>query len=53
MLLAHERRVRLEGEMEAASCDEMFLSDIKATMEDFKYADAETARKLERGSNQS
>jgi Arc/MetJ-type ribon-helix-helix transcriptional regulator len=39
MLLAHERRSRLEREMEEASRDEMFLSDIKATMEDFKYAD--------------
>lgn len=46
MLLAHERRARLEKEMEEASRDEMFLGDIKATMEDFKYADAETARRL-------
>jgi len=46
MLLAHEWRSRLEREMEEAGRDEMFLSDIKATMEDFKYADAETARRL-------
>ena len=46
ILLAQERRVRLEVEMEEASRDEMFLSDIKATMEDFKYVDAETARRL-------
>ena len=46
MLLAHERHARLEKEMEEASRDEMFLGDIKATMEDFKYADAETARRL-------
>ena len=46
ILLAQERRVRLEREMEEASRDEMFLSDIKATMEDFKYVDAETARRL-------
>jgi Arc/MetJ-type ribon-helix-helix transcriptional regulator len=39
MLLARERRSRLEREMEEASRDEMFLSDIKATMEDFKYVD--------------
>jgi Arc/MetJ-type ribon-helix-helix transcriptional regulator len=43
MLLAHERRLRLEREMEEASRDEMFLADIKATMEDFKHVDAETA----------
>ncbi len=45
-LLAHERSVHLLREMEEASRDEMFLADIKATMEDFKYADAETARRL-------
>lgn len=46
MLLAYEHRSRLEREMEEASRDEMFLTDIKATMEDFKYVDAETARRL-------
>lgn len=46
MLLAHERRVHLAKEMEEASRDESFLADIKATMEDFKYADAEAARRL-------
>jgi Arc/MetJ-type ribon-helix-helix transcriptional regulator len=46
MLLAHEWRSRLEREMEEASRDEMFLADIKATMEDFKYVDAEAARRL-------
>lgn len=46
MLLAHERRLRLEMEMEEASRDEIFLADIKATMEDFKHADAESARRL-------
>ncbi|MBI4736407.1 MAG: hypothetical protein HY766_10200 [candidate division NC10 bacterium] len=46
MLLAHARHVPLEKEMEEASRDEMFLGDIKATMEDFKHADAETARRL-------
>jgi Arc/MetJ-type ribon-helix-helix transcriptional regulator len=45
-LLAQECRARLEKAMEEASRDEMFLSDIKATMEDFKYVDAETARRL-------
>ncbi len=46
VLLAHEWRARLEREMEEAGRDEMFLADIKATMEDFKYVDAETARRL-------
>ncbi len=46
VFLLQKRRARLEQEMEEASRDEMFLSDIKATMEDFKYADAETARRL-------
>ena len=46
VLLAHERHVRLTREMEEASRDERFLADIKATMEDFKYADAEAARRL-------
>jgi hypothetical protein len=46
MFLIYERRVRLQKEMEEASRDEMFLSDIKAVMEDFKYVDAETARRL-------
>ena len=46
VFLAQECRARLEKAMEAASRDEMFLSDIKATMEDFKYVDAETARRL-------
>jgi len=46
LFLERESRVRLEKEMEEASRDEMFLADIKATMEDFKYADAETARRL-------
>ncbi len=46
LLVAQERRSRLEKAMEEASRDEMFLSDIKATMEDFKYVDAETARRL-------
>jgi len=46
VFLDRERRVRLESEMEEASRDEMFLADIKASMEDFKYADAETARRL-------
>ncbi len=36
----------VEEAMEEASRDERFLSDIKATMEDFRYADAETARRL-------
>jgi Arc/MetJ-type ribon-helix-helix transcriptional regulator len=48
VFLDRERRVRLESEMEEASRDEMFLADIKASMEDFKYADAETARRLKR-----
>ncbi len=34
--------------MEEASRDEMFLADIQRTMEYFKYADAETARKMEK-----
>ena len=46
VFLAHERRGRLEREMEEASRDEMFLADIKAAMQDFRYADAETARRL-------
>ncbi len=46
LLFAQERRASLEKAMEDASRDEMFLSDIKATMEDFKYVDAETARRL-------
>jgi Arc/MetJ-type ribon-helix-helix transcriptional regulator len=46
MLLAHERRARLVTEMEEASRDERFLADIKATMEGFKHADGETARRL-------
>lgn len=46
LLLAQERRAGLERAMEEASRDEMFLSDIKATMEDFKYVDAETAGRL-------
>ena len=53
MLLAHGRRIRLEREMEQASRDAMFLADIKASMEDFKYADAETARRLSRKSSGS
>lgn len=44
VFLARERRARLGREMEEASRDEMFLADIQETMEDFKYADAETAR---------
>jgi Arc/MetJ-type ribon-helix-helix transcriptional regulator len=48
VFLDRERRVRLESEMEEASRDEMFLADIKASMENFKYADAETARRLKR-----
>ncbi len=44
--LAHERQIRLERETQEASRDEMFLADIKATMEDFKHADAEAARRL-------
>ncbi len=44
--VAHERRLRLAEEMQAASRDEMFMADIKATMEDFKYADADAARRL-------
>ena len=46
MLLGHEERSRREREMEEASRDEKFLADIKATMEDFKHVDAETARRL-------
>jgi Arc/MetJ-type ribon-helix-helix transcriptional regulator len=46
VLLLQKRRARLEEAMEEASRDERFLSDIKATMEDFRYADAETARRL-------
>ena len=53
MLLAHGRRIRLEREMEQASHDAMFLAEIEATMEDFKYADAETARRLSRKSSRS
>ena len=53
MLLARERRARLEKAMEEASRDEMFLADIQRTMEDFKYADAETARRLSRKSSRS
>lgn len=53
MLLAHGRRLRLEREMERASRDATFLADIKATMEDFKYADTETARRLSRKSSWS
>jgi Arc/MetJ-type ribon-helix-helix transcriptional regulator len=48
MLLARERRARLEKAMEEASRDDMFLADIQKTMEDFKYADAETARGMEK-----
>ena len=46
LLLERESRERLEREMEEASRDELFLADIKATMGDFKYADAATARRL-------
>ena len=46
MLLGREERSRREREMEEASHDEKFLADIKATMEDFKHVDAETARRL-------
>jgi Arc/MetJ-type ribon-helix-helix transcriptional regulator len=49
MLLAQERRRRLERSMEEASRDEKFLGDIERTMEDFKYADAETGRRMEEG----
>jgi Arc/MetJ-type ribon-helix-helix transcriptional regulator len=48
VFLAQERRRRLEAEMEEASRDEMFFADIQSTMEDFKYADAETARRMEK-----
>ena len=51
VFMAQERRARLEKAMEEASRDEMFLSDIKATMEDFKYVDAETARRLSQKSS--
>ena len=43
-LLIQEGRRGLGKEMEMASRDEMFLADIQRTMEDFKYADAETAK---------
>lgn len=46
VFLLQERRTHLEKAMEEASRDELFLADIKATMEDFKYVDAETARRL-------
>jgi Arc/MetJ-type ribon-helix-helix transcriptional regulator len=49
VFLARERHACLERAMEEASRDEMFLADIKSTMEDFKYADAETARTIEKG----
>ncbi len=44
--LAYERQACLEKETVEASQDEMFLADIKATMEDFKHVDADTARRL-------
>ena len=46
MLLDHVERIGREREMEEASCDEKFLADIKATMEDFKHVDAESAGRL-------
>ena len=49
VFLAEERHCRHEAEMEEASRDEMFIADIQATMEYFKYADAETATRMERG----
>ena len=52
VILAHERRSHLENEMEKARRDEMFLADIGATMEDFRYVDAETARTLDAGSSE-
>ncbi len=48
VFLAEERRRRPEAEMEEASRDEMYLADIQRTMEYFKHADAETARKIEK-----
>ena len=51
VFLARERRARLERAMEEASRDEMFLADIQKTMEDFKYADAETGRRLSQKSS--
>ncbi len=50
VFLNQERRRRLDAEMDKASRDEMFLADIQRTMEDFKYVDAETARRMEKGS---
>ena len=47
-LVGHERRIDLQTEMEEASCDKMFIADIRATMKDFKYLDAETARRMEK-----
>jgi Arc/MetJ-type ribon-helix-helix transcriptional regulator len=49
MLVDRERHAYLERELEQASQDAMFLADIKATMQDFKYVDAETARRMEKG----
>ena len=37
MLLAHERRARLEKEMEEGSRGEVFLGGIKTTIEDFQH----------------
>jgi Arc/MetJ-type ribon-helix-helix transcriptional regulator len=48
VFLAQERRRRVEGAMEEASRDEMFLADLQRTVEDFKYVGAETARRYRR-----
>jgi Arc/MetJ-type ribon-helix-helix transcriptional regulator len=47
VFLAEERRRRHEAEMGEAGRDEMFITDIQATMDYFKYVDAETARRME------
>jgi Arc/MetJ-type ribon-helix-helix transcriptional regulator len=49
VFLNQERHRRIDAEMEKASRDEMFLADMQRTMEEFKYADAETARTIEKG----
>jgi len=46
MLVSHGRSIDLMREMEEASRDKMFLADVKAAMEDFKFVDAEIARRL-------